>query len=418
VTSVNPTAGGSTVADFHVGRGRHAARRPGPWMRYRSQYGKLPPAIQMIGLQLWLPSLFVIAFSLCYIGSFHHPQPKQVPVAMVGPHAVLAHAAHQLEANSDGALSVSVYPSAAQARSAVRDGDLAAAFTPGRAGTPAVLAVASGAQFQLATMAKTTFAALSTAEKTTLRIDDLAPLPASDSSGTASFYVALVWTIAGYMVAMFVGMMGAPLKHRVRLGIIAGGGLVLSFVATTLAGPVLGAFHGHFTSMWLTGWCTTMAIGLMVNGLAYFLGRFVAGAAMLMFVFLNVPASGGAFPRQFVPPMFDAIHPYVISAGILDVIRSLLYDAGPGIGAGALVIGAYAAAGALVTLVGKPYAARRARRRAELGKPISMMHAAQAAAMVAQHDHVEPTATEEELAENEYAAEETELDAAVAVTGA
>jgi hypothetical protein len=387
-------------------------------MRYREQYAKLPPAIQMIGLQLWLPFVFVLAFSLCYVASFHHPSPKHVPVALVGPQAELGQAARQLEANSDGVLSVSVYGSAVKARTAVRDGDLAAAFAPGTAAVPAILTIASGAQFQLATMAKTTFASLSTAEKATLRIDDLAPLPAADSSGTASFYVALVWTIAGYMVAMFVGMLGAPLRHRVRLGIIAGGGLVLSFMATLLTGPIVGAYHGHFATMWLTGWCTAMAIGLVVNGLAYFLGRFVTGAALLLFVFLNVPASGGAFPRQFVPAFFDAIHPYVIGAGVLDVIRSLVYGAGPGVGAGALVIGGYAVVGALVTLVGKPYAARRARRHAELGKPMSMLHAAQGAAMAGQHVHIEPEATEDELAENEYAADESELDAAAAVTGA
>jgi hypothetical protein len=387
-------------------------------MRYREQYAKLPPAIQMIGLQLWLPFVFVIAFSLCYVASFHHPDPKHVPVALVGPQAELGWDARLLEANSDGALSVSVYRSVVKAQAAVRDGDLAAAFAPGTAAAPAVLTIASASQLQLATMAKTTFASLSTAEKATLTIDDLAPLPTADSSGTASFYVALVWTIAGYMVAMFVGMMGAPLKHRVRLGIIAGGGLVLSFMATVLTGPIVGAFHGHFAAMWLTGWCTAMAIGLVVNGLAYFLGRFVTGAALLLFVFLNVPASGGAFPRQFVPAFFDFIHPYVIGAGVLDMIRSLIYGAGPGVGAGALVIGAYAAVGALLTIVAKPYAERRTRRRTELGKPISMVHAAQAAAMSVQHVHIEPQTTEDELGENEYAADETEVDAAAAVTGA
>jgi hypothetical protein len=406
---VNPIA-------VHVARGRHAARRPSPWLRYRARYAKLPPAVQMIGLQLWLPAMFVIAFALCYVASFHHPDPKDVPVALVGPTAELGPTARQLQANSGGVLSVSVYASATQARAAVRDGDLAAAFTPGTTGLPAALDIASGAQLQLATMAKTTFASLSTAEKTTLTIDDLAPLPSADSSGTSSFYVALVWTIAGYMVAMFVGTMGAPLRHRVRLGIVAGVGLGLSFVATLLTGPIVGAFHGHFLSMWLSGWGTTLAIGLIVNGLSYFFGRFVPGAAMLLFVFLNVPASGGAFPRQFVPVFFDAIHPYVIGAGVLDVIRSLLYGAGPGVGAGVLVIASYAAVGTLLTLVGKSFAARRALRRAALGKPVSMMHAAQGAAMAAQHVHIEPDVTDEELAENEYAAEESELDAVAAVT--
>ena len=42
-----------------------APTRLSPWMRYRRQYARLSPPVQMIGLQLWLPLLFVIVFCLC-----------------------------------------------------------------------------------------------------------------------------------------------------------------------------------------------------------------------------------------------------------------------------------------------------------------------------------------------------------------
>ncbi|KJE23485.1 ABC-2 family transporter protein [Frankia torreyi] len=355
----------------------------GPWMRFRRQYSRLSPPVQMIGLQLWLPLVFVIAFCLCYINAFHQPTPKDIKVAVVGTGPAAATLADRLEGTSNGMLSVSMAGSVDAARSDVRDGDLAAAFTPGAANQPARLLIASGAQFQLAEVVQQTFAPVAAAEGTTLAVDDLAPLPKHDSYGTSGFYLALVWTIAGYMVGMFIGMMGQTLKHHVRLGLIVGSGFVFSLLGTLFAGPVVGAVHGHFLSLWLLGWLTTISVGLVVNGLSYFIGRFVTGAALILFVFLNIPASGGAFPAAFVPEPFKWLHPYVFGTGVLDVLRGIVYDAGPGIGRGATVIGVYAAVGIVLTAVGRPFFNRRTRLRAERGKPVSMMLAAQGAAMAA-----------------------------------
>ncbi|WP_235948943.1 ABC transporter permease [Candidatus Frankia alpina] len=230
----------------------------GPWMRFRRQYSRLSPPVQMIGLQLWLPLVFVIAFCLCYINAFHQPSPKDIKVAVVGTGPAAVTLADRLEGTSNGMLSVSVASSVDAARGDVRDGDLAAAFTPGAANQPARLLVASGAQFQFAEVVQQTFAPVAAAEGSTLAVGDLAPLPKHDSYGTSGFYIALVWTIAGYMVGMFIGMMGQTLKHRVRLGLIVGSGFVLSLLGTLFAGPVVGAVHGHFLSLWLLGWLTTI----------------------------------------------------------------------------------------------------------------------------------------------------------------
>ncbi|WP_235948941.1 hypothetical protein [Candidatus Frankia alpina] len=65
------------------------------------------------------------------------------------------------------------------------------------------------------------------------------------------------------------------------------------------------------------------------------------------------------------------------------MLRGIVYDVGPGIGSGATIIGVYAAIGLVLTVVGKPFFDRRNRLRAERGKPVSMMLAAQGAAMAA-----------------------------------
>ena len=57
--------------------------------RYRSWYEELPTGMQMMGLQIWLPSFFIIAFVFCYVFAFHAPSCKDVPVAVVGDSGVV-----------------------------------------------------------------------------------------------------------------------------------------------------------------------------------------------------------------------------------------------------------------------------------------------------------------------------------------
>jgi hypothetical protein len=351
----------------------------GAWTRYRNAYSKLPPSVQMIGLQIWLPTLFVLLFCFCYIFAFHSPTPKDVPVAVVGSSQTASPFAASLQKGSDGALTVKTLATAAEARTQVRSGELAAAYIPGAKSSQ--LVIASGAQFQLATLAKEVFTPVAAEQKVTMTVVDLAPLPKGDSFGTALFYMTLVATIGGYMVAMFVGLMGGPLRHRTRIGIIAAFAVLFPLVSTLLLRFPLGVISGHFFAVWAIGSATALAIGLVVNGLSYFLGRFVTGAALFLFVFLNVPSSGGAFPAELVPEPFKSLHPFVSGTGTLDLYRHVIYGVGPGAWAGLLVLACYAAGGLILTLTGRPYARRLAARRAARGARPSMMQAAQHAAM-------------------------------------
>jgi hypothetical protein len=396
-----------------------AAPKPGLWTRYRAQYAKMPPAIQMIGLQLWLPVFFVLAFALCYIYAFHAPSPHDVPIGIVGSGSAVASFADTLQSNSHGALTVHTVSSLATARAEVTDGTLAAAYVPGA--SQAHLVVASGAQFQLASIAKEIFAPVAAAQHATLVVQDVAALPARDSFGTSVFYLTLVWIIGAYMPGMFVGLMGANLRHRSRLAIIAGASVLLPLLSTGLV-HLVGAVDGHFWALWGLGAATAFAVGLLVNGLSYFFGRFVTGVALFVFVFLNVPASGGAYPPELVPQPFRFLHDYVIGTGTLDVLRRVLYGVGPEAWHGWLLIGAYAVVGIVLTVVGRVHHLHRTARRKANGAPPSMMVAAQTAAMAANGHGAAPApeAVDEDAERtrlSEFGADEAEEDAVAAVTG-
>jgi len=346
--------------------------------RYRAWYEKLPTGLQMIGMQVWLPVFFVIAFVFCYVFAFHAPAFKNVPVAVVGPTSVMQPVAEQLQSESKGAVKVRVIESIGTAKAEVRSGEIAAAFQPGQG--QANLVIASAGSFQLASLAQQFFQQVGAASHTTVHVDDLAPLPPYDSFGTSLFYLTLVCTISGYMVSMFVGMMGGGLKHWQRFSVFGASSVLLPGLALLLARFVVHAVDGHFFQLWAIGAATSLAVGCVVNGLAYFMGRFVTGAALLMFVFANVPGSGGAYPPALVPQPFRFLHDFVSGTATVNLFRRTAYGVGPAAWHGWLVLGIYAAIGLVLAFAGKPFFVWRQRRLRAAGKK-SMMITAQIASM-------------------------------------
>jgi hypothetical protein len=315
---------------------------------YRRWYSTLHPSLQLIGLQLWLPLFFIVMFCLCYIAAFHQPTPHNVPVGFVNSAPALT---QDVSAKLSTAVRVITFHSLASAQSAVLHGQVGIAYD----GATRIIYVASAHQVQVASIMPTLIEPVLLAHGDTATITNLAPLPAWDEFGTVSLYLTLAWCIGGYMVAMFIGLMGAPLKHRIRIAVIVVGGLIISLVTNFLAGPVVGAIHGHFLPLVAMGWAWIVAIGLTVNGLSYFFGRFIALPAMVIFVFLSVPSSGAAFPAWFMPEPFAWLNNVVVGSGITEMLKRQLYNVGPGYSRGLIMLSVYAVVGLVLMYFGKKY---------------------------------------------------------------
>ena len=330
---------------------------------FRAKYAQLPPGLQLVGLQLWLPLFFICAFVLCYVVAFHAPTIHEAPVGIVASAAET----DALQQQTGDAVAFTEFDSASLGRSAVLDGQQIALLDLSDPAHP-VMTIASAHQYQAATVAKTLFSTSLAAAGAPLAVDDLAPLPAYDAFGMTTMYVMLALCIGGYMVAMFLGLMGGPLLHRTRLAVIAVGAFAISAVVFTLAGPVVGAIHGHFVQLWLIGAAWIFAIGVLVNGLSYFVGRFIIAPSILLVVFLSIPSSGAAYPVWMLPPFFGAIQHGVIGFGMTEMIKRTLYGVGEPYLVGALELVCYLAIGLVLTFVGKPVRARIDRRRILLGR--------------------------------------------------
>jgi hypothetical protein len=340
---------------------------------YKRRYARMHPARQMVGLMLWLPVSVVILFSLCYIGALHAPAPHDVPIGVVGTSTNDEQLASDLQASSKGALRVSTLPAANAA--AVRSGKLAAAFVPGSAGHPATVIIASANGYQLAQYAQQTLAPRAAAERTTVRVDDVAPLPAGhDNLGTVSFFITLVVTLGGYLLGVFCAQQGAALPRRDRWSVVAAVGALLSLLVTVVSGPILGAFTGHFFEVWAITYATVLVAGLVTDALGYYFGRFVVAPALVLFVFINVPSGGGTYPVTFVPGIFRWFNHIVLSGYDVPLMRHALYGVGPNVARGIYGLAAYGGTGVILALAGPYYVRWRQHRRAELGlSPGGMM---------------------------------------------
>lgn len=324
---------------------------------FRRWFGRLSPPLQLVLMQLWMPVFMCVMFIVCYVGAFQHVSPRHVPVGVVGPAAVVEQYQSAADAAMPGAFDMVGQPDEATARAQVRSGRIGLAYDVDEN----TIIVAGAHQAQAAQLLPTLVTPILGAEEQPAR-EDIAPLPAGDL-GMTPMYLMLAWCISGYLAAMFIGLMGGPLRRLTRFAVILGVGLGLSFLAAVLVDLVLGAVHGHFFALWGLGWAWAVSIGVAVNGLSYFAGRFIAAPAMTIFIFLSIPASGAAMPQWLMPQPFQWLNHVVVGSGISEMLKRLVYDVGPGYGRGWAMWAGYLIVGLLLTWVGKPsWESRRVRR--------------------------------------------------------
>ncbi|MEO7904996.1 MAG: ABC transporter permease [Candidatus Saccharimonadales bacterium] len=320
--------------------------------RYRRWYSTLPANLQLVGLQLWLPLFFVVMFCVCYVGAFHAPSFRGLDVGVVANDQTAT-----IEQQLGDKVDLTIYQTVDQAKQAVRDGEVAGVYHPGQ--TQDRLYVASAVQMQAGMIASQVFVPLADRANHDLTTVDVAPLPAHDAFGMTAMYLMLAICIGGYMVGMFLGMMGAPLRHRTRFLTLLGSSIVLSFVIAALSSPLIGAISGHFWSIWGISFAWMLTIGIVVNGIGYFTGRFVASVAMIIFVFLSVPASGAALPISLMPDVFQSINGLVVGSGITGMLKHAIYGVGSGFATGFVQMAIYFVVGIVLSIVGKRYWERR-----------------------------------------------------------
>jgi hypothetical protein len=295
--------------------------------------------------------LAVALVSLLFIGSYagalHEPSPRDVPVAVSAqvPDAV----AGQIDA-SDAFDVVRVRDGAAAMR-AVDRGDAYGAVVPGSDGLDLVVAPAAGTAAETALRDGLAPQLRSAVADVTVRT--VHPLPSADARGLVGFYTAVGWIVAGYLGATFLGIVFGtrPSARRTlwRLGGLLALSAIVGFGGAALAAWIGGL--GSFGLLGLTGTLTVAAAGTVTTALQAALGIIGTGVAILVFVVIGNPSSGGPFPTELLPEPWRTVGPYIPTGAATTAIRDIAYFPDASLTMPLVVLGAWVAAGVVVALL-------------------------------------------------------------------
>jgi hypothetical protein len=228
-----------------------------------------------------------LLFIASYAGALHDPQPHRVPVAVFGPPRLAA----ALEGSS--ALKVIRVPDEAAARRAVDRRDAYGAVIAGEASIEVVVAPAASPAIALLLRDELP---RRLRQAGPVHVTTVHPLPQDDLRGGVSFYVAVGLVIAGYLAS----------------------------------------------SLLAVGW-STMAMHAA-------LGTAGTGVAILVFVILGNPSSGGPTAHELLPGFWRAVGPLIPTGAGVTGIRNIAYFPAASLGGPLLVLLVWAALGAAVAL--------------------------------------------------------------------
>jgi hypothetical protein len=243
-----------------------------------------------------LVSLAIVAVSLGFIASYsaalHAPSPHEVPLAV--SRDVPAKVAAELDRSPALAVTRSDDP--------LRAIDRREAY--------GALTVAGGRlRLTTAPAASSAIATLLNEQVLPGKVEHATvhALAAEDNRGLIGTYTVIGWVIAGYLGATLFGMVfGTRGRLALRLGALAAIGLIVGLggvlLATTLAGV-----PGPWLGLALIGALTVASVGAVTVALQAWLGVAGTGIAILLFVVLGNPSSGGLAAPELLPAFWRDI---------------------------------------------------------------------------------------------------------------
>src|SRR5690348_15805130 len=246
-------------ADPKTTQGAPTGRRPSAQAAAERSIANTAPTAKGVTLVL-LPALaLMLAFAFFYVGAFHEPTPHGVPLAVIGPPAVVA----QLNRLPGEPLDARPAASRQDALTQIDDRELYGAYES----ATNRLFVASAANRATAIALKDTFKRIAAAQRRpAARVTDIKPLPASDPNGTSAFYAVVAWMFGGYIASTLIGLIGAPRsssrkRAAARIGALAGFSLVAGILSVLILRASFGVFSGHVVALCAIAVLTIFASG-------------------------------------------------------------------------------------------------------------------------------------------------------------
>jgi hypothetical protein len=290
-----------------------------------------------------------LAFVGSYVGALHEPRFHDVHLGVVGSPRL----AERLGAGS--AFAATSVPSRQAAIKRIDERKDYGAIVAGPRGIDVLVASAAGRAVALGLRTNLPPALrAATGTKTPVHVADIRPAPTNDPNGLTPFYLALGIVVASFVGAntfsLFFGLKPAGRRIWWRF---------LGFGVTALAlglGEVgivnaIGPLRGHYVALSLVGLLLGTTVGAVTVALQALLGVLGNGVALLLFVVLGNPASGGPYATALLPGFWRTVGPYLPAGAGTDLVRNISYFGGNAITRPLLVLFVWLAAALLLAAV-------------------------------------------------------------------
>lgn len=304
-------------------------------------------------------AVIVLAFSWPNVTS----EPKDVPIAIVGPDAQVEALTGALDARSPGLFEVTTVEDRDAAVAAIESRDAYGAILLGldtevltaSAGSPIIAqqlnAFASVLEGQIQAAVAAQVPEGVTPPTVTVTVTDVVPLAESDPRGTglvsAAFPVVLGGMLGGILIC--VALVGAA-RRLVALGVYAVvAGLAIAAIMQGWFGVLQGAYLLN-AAVLASG---LLAIGATIVGFAALLGRPGVAIGPVLFLLVANPISSAAQPVEFLPEPWGAIGQWFPPGAGATLLRDVSYFPAADPTFPWLVLAGWAAAGILLALVGR-----------------------------------------------------------------
>jgi hypothetical protein len=308
-------------------------------------------------------TLLGMLFVASFLGALHKPEPHNVPVAVVGPSALVAQLDRAIGQKAPGAFDLRGYESEPPARDALLNRDVDAVLVP-QAGR---IVVASAAGRTASSVITQVFQGAAQAQGQRLTVEDAVPLPPGDPGGISGMFYGLALIIPGIALAVLIAQTGLGLGARLA-GLVVGA-LLVGSVNAWMGDVVFGALPGQFAGLVAVSSGIVLTIGLVVTGLLRVAGFPGVGLAALLFFPIGLPASGGPLGARFIPEWYAAVGHALPMGPASEAVHNIVFFGGAAIAGPLAVLGAWALLGLVLLVIPRPGRTREAPAVAP-GRPV------------------------------------------------
>ncbi|MGF7234056.1 MAG: hypothetical protein ACQSGP_03715 [Frankia sp.] len=292
---------------------------------------------------------FQLALVAAFTGAMGRPSLHSAKVGLV----VTAHtpAADAVASHPIKGVSYRDRASAAEARTAVRNGALPAAIVIDNGRETVFVASASGPA--LAAGLSPALAAQAKQAGLAFTAQDVRPLPPRDPKGLGTFLLVIGWVIGGYVgMTLLSRAVGAgartPRGTATLLGWTAVYAVLSAVAGVVLVDPLMGVVTGAAGPLIAAGTLIVFAVAALTAALMSLLGLSGLVVAIASLVILGNPTSGGSVPVPMLGGGWRFLAEILPTHAGVSLTRALAYFDGHQKGTPILVLGIYAAASVLL----------------------------------------------------------------------